>query len=133
MTRSRCKSLATTGTKTAGFTLLEVLIALTIFAAIATVVSGTTSQSTETALYLENRTMASWIAENRMAEIRLNPSGLAVGDSNDTLDMANREWRVNTKVINTEMDGVLRVTISVSLASDKDYSLATLATVMGTH
>ncbi|MGB1091072.1 MAG: type II secretion system minor pseudopilin GspI [Oceanobacter sp.] len=116
-----------------GFTLLEVLIALTIFAAIATVVSGTTSQSTDTALYLENRTLASWVAENRLAQIRLIPSGVSVGEANDNLDLGNREWKVHTKIISTEMAGVMRVTVSVSLTDDPDYTLTTLATVMGTH
>jgi prepilin-type N-terminal cleavage/methylation domain-containing protein len=38
-----------------GFTLLEVMIALTIFASIAIVISGTTSQAANTLLTLENK------------------------------------------------------------------------------
>lgn len=114
-----------------GFTLLEVLIALTIFAAIATVISGTTSQTTDTALYLQNRTLATWIAENRLAEIRLSRAVPSQGESNDSQDMADREWKVSTKVESTEMNGVVRITIGVSLSEQPDYQLASLATVMG--
>src|SRR5690606_41115542 len=55
-----------------GFTLLEVMIALTIFAAIAIVISDTASQSASSLIHLQDKTLAAMVAENRMAELRLN-------------------------------------------------------------
>ncbi|MDP2608547.1 MULTISPECIES: type II secretion system minor pseudopilin GspI [unclassified Oceanobacter] len=116
-----------------GFTLLEVMIALTIFASIAIVISGTTSQAADTLLTLENKTMASWVAENRLAEIRLSHETPKVGTTRDTVDMASREWQTLTTVISTSWPGVVRVTVDVSLENEPDYILVSLATIMGEH
>jgi len=115
-----------------GFTLLEVMIAVTVFAVIATTISQTTSQSVGNLLYLQDKTLASFVAENRLTEVRLSgyPS---VGDSNDVVDMAGREWRVNTKVENTEFPDTRRVTVAVASIDDKESSLATIATIMGKY
>jgi len=115
-----------------GFTLLEVMIAVTVFAVIATTISQTTSQSVGNLLYLQDKTLASFVAENRLTEVRL--SGYPnVGDSNDVVDMAGREWRVNTKVENTEFPDTRRVTVAVASIDDKESSLATIATIMGKY
>ena len=45
--------------RAAGFTLIEVMIAVTVFVAVATTISQTTSQSVGTQLSLENTTLAS--------------------------------------------------------------------------
>jgi len=115
-----------------GFTLLEVMIAVTVFAVIATTISQTTSQSVGNLLYLQDKTLASFVAENRLTEVRL--SGYPnVGDSNDVVDMAGREWRVNTKVENTEFPDTRRVTVAVASIDDKESSLATIVTIMGKY
>jgi hypothetical protein len=47
--------------------------------------------------------------------------------------MVNREWITLTKVEKTDFPAVVRVTVSVSLDNDPDYSLVNLTTVMGEH
>ena len=118
--------------KQGGFTLLEVMIAVTIFAVIATTISQTTSQSVGNLLYLQDKTLAAFVAENQLAEIRLAPFP-NVSDSNDVIDMAGREWRVNTKIENTQLPDTRRVTVSVADLNDKESNLATLATIVGKY
>ena len=78
-----------------GFTLIEVMIALTVFVAIAATMSETASQSVGSLLHLQDKTLASFVAENRMVDLRLN--GLPpIGENNDQVDMADREWKVFT-------------------------------------
>ena len=48
------------------------MIALTIFAAMAIVISDTASQSASSLIHLQDKTLAAMVAENRMAELRLN-------------------------------------------------------------
>ncbi|WP_419810664.1 type II secretion system minor pseudopilin GspI [Bacterioplanoides sp.] len=119
-------------TKQRGFTLLEVMIAVTIFAVIATTISQTTSQSVGNLLYLQDKTLAAFVAENQLAEVRLAPFP-NVGDANDVIDMAGREWRVNTKIENTQLPDTRRVTVSVADLNDKDANLATLVTIVGKY
>lgn len=121
------------GLRQRAFTLLEVMIALTVFAAIAVVISGTTSQTTETILQLENRTLASWVAENRIARIRLTSPAPQPGISRDEITMANRDWKLQTSVEKTDFAEVVRVTVSVAESSKPDYVLASLTTIVGNH
>lgn len=114
-----------------GFTLIEVMIAVTVFAVIAATLSETTSQSVNTALYLQEKTLAAFVAENHVANIRLSGSVPAVGESNDVADMAGREWRIKTKSEATEVPGINRVTVSVAEINDKESSLASLIIVLG--
>ncbi|MFC3680029.1 type II secretion system minor pseudopilin GspI [Bacterioplanoides pacificum] len=115
-----------------GFTLLEVMIAVTVFAVIATTISQTTSQSVGNLLYLQDKTLASFVAENQLTDIRLNGFP-AIGDRNDVVDMAGREWRVNTKVENTQLPDTRRVTVSVAALENKEANLASIATIVGKY
>lgn len=115
-----------------GFTLLEVMIALTIFVSMALVMSDTASQSTATLLHLQDNTLASMVAENRMTELRL--SGLPPqGERMDQVKMANRDWVLRIRVEKTEFPDTHRVTVDVMDAANKENVVATLASIMGKH
>jgi len=53
------------------FTLLEVLVALAIFATVAAVVLVAAGRSLHNAARLEEKTLAGWIADNYVAELQL--------------------------------------------------------------
>lgn len=113
-----------------GFTLLEVMIALTIFVTIALTLSQTASQSVDTVLYMQDKTLASMLASNQLNEQRLK--GIPrVGESRNTQRFANREWSVHTKVEKTDFPNTVRITLSVADSQHQDSPLATLATIMG--
>ena len=118
--------------RAAGFTLIEVMIAVTVFVAVATTISQTTSQSVGTQLSLENTTLASFVAENRLVDIRLG--GLPqVGDNNDEVSYAGRDWRVSIKVEETTFPDTVRVTVSVGDINNKEGYTISLTTIMGGH
>ncbi|OWK38753.1 putative type II secretion system protein I precursor [Pseudomonas oleovorans subsp. oleovorans] len=52
-----------------GFTLIELLVALAIFALIAASVLTASARSVRTASQLENKTLAMWVADNRLTEL----------------------------------------------------------------
>lgn len=54
-----------------GFTLLEVLVALAIFAMVAASVLSASARSLQNASRLEDKTLAMWIADNRLNELQL--------------------------------------------------------------
>lgn len=118
--------------KAQGFTLLEVMIALTIFVAIALTLSQTASQSVDSILYMQDKTLASMLAENQLNEIRLKGLPRA-GEKKDQVRFASREWQIFTQVEKTEFPDTFRITLSVADMAHKDSNLATLATIMGKH
>lgn len=118
-----------------GFTLLEVMIALTIFAALAVTISSTASQAANNVLYLEEKILATWVAENHLTQLHIQARSSqalpAIGNADERVEMAQREWIVKTSVEKTEFPGVQRITVSVAKESDKNYNLASITTVMG--
>src|SRR5690554_930954 len=115
-----------------GFTLLEVMVALTVFVAIAVTLSQTASQSIDTTLYLQEKTLASMVAENKLNTLRLEGMP-AVGERKETTRLADRQWQLTTKVEKTEFPDTHRITVSVALASSKDNPLISLITIIGKH
>jgi len=102
-----------------GFTLIEVLVALAIVAiGMAAVLEALTS-SANTALYLQDKTFAEWVALNRIETVRLSGTPPAVGTSNDTLSYAGRSWEWQQKVTDTRTQGMRQIEIDVRPADSK--------------
>lgn len=113
-----------------GFTLIEVMIALSIFAVMTAAISRTASQNTDTTLYLEEKTLASFVAENRLNKLIL--SGFpAVTQTKDSEEMADRVWHITTKVEETQLAGFRRIEIQVAKSIDKENPLVSLTGFMG--
>jgi len=73
-----------------GFTLLEVLVALAIFATAAVSVIRAVSQHINTLTYLEEKTFAAMVADNQMAKIILADNGVNTQSGSEKL--AGRVW-----------------------------------------
>jgi general secretion pathway protein I len=116
-----------------GFTLVEVLVALMIvaigLAALMTAVSGTA----RTSGYLRDKTLAQWIALNRLSEVRLTLNKL--GENNDTgeLNFANRTWHYDTRYFDTSVASMKRVVVRVwqGDAKTKSNPLAESSSFLG--
>ena len=103
-----------------GFTLIEVMVALAIVALYLAAVTASMSQMIDAAQTMKDRTYASWIAQNRIAELRLAPATPKVGASNGEIDYANTEWSWRSVVSETGVDDLYRIDVSVSLAGSDD-------------
>lgn len=77
-----------------GFTLLEVLVALAIFATAAISVIRAVSQHVNTISYLEEKTFAAMVADNQMAKVHLNADKLSAQEGSDELAGRTWYWRV---------------------------------------
>ncbi|MBK8164100.1 MAG: type II secretion system minor pseudopilin GspI [Gammaproteobacteria bacterium] len=100
-------------TRPRGFTLLEILVALAVIAIALAAIVGETVQRLGNAARLTDRTLAHWVAMNRITEQQLSTSWPAVGVTTGTSDMAGREWFWSLKVSSTEDDGVRRLDVEV--------------------
>src|SRR5690554_927995 len=98
-----------------GFTLIEVMVALTIFAFCAVSMHFVLSQSVDSFAKIERKSFASWIAENRLAELRLEENFPAAGNSREDVEFSNREWVVDTVIANTQDPNMRRVEVTVNL------------------
>jgi len=62
-----------------GLTLIEVLIALVVISIALTAIIKSTSQTIKNHIYLEDKIIAAWIANNKMNEIRAGLIHLSLG------------------------------------------------------
>ncbi|MDH3694778.1 MAG: type II secretion system minor pseudopilin GspI [Gammaproteobacteria bacterium] len=101
-----------------GFTLLEILVALSIVAvglvAVAKGLVGNVTMTQE----VEDRLVANWVASNRLAEIRLERKWRSGSQAQNTVTMAGRTWYMKEQFTTTPDKDLARVDVSVF--SDKN-------------
>lgn len=99
--------------RAAGFTLLEVLVALAVLAiALAALVKGG-GENASNAAYLRDKTIAHWVAINRVTELQLQEQWPSTGTTRGSEEMAQREWFWLAKVSDTFDDDVRRLEVEV--------------------
>ena len=108
------------GHRIRGFTLIEVMVALAIVALSLTAVTAAMSQMIDSSNAMRDRTYASWIAQNRISELRLLTSTPDVGATNGEVEFANVDWTWRAVVSETGVDDLYRIDVSVSLAGTED-------------
>jgi general secretion pathway protein I len=102
-----------------GFTLIEVLVALMIVALGLTALMVAVNGTARTSGFLRDKTLAQWIALNRLSEVRLNV--VKFGQNTDTgeLDFGNRKWHYDTRYFDTSIASMKRVVVRVYLGDAK--------------
>ncbi len=78
---------------TAGFTLVEVLVALAVLTIALAAVMRALSQSIDTSASLRDRTVAMWVAQNRLATHQITRDFPAPDTTEGEAEMAGRVWR----------------------------------------
>ena len=123
--------------RASGFTLIEVLIALAVFAAVgitlaknASTVVLQTSRMQEKALAWS---VASNVANNRFIRVEDESPIERTGRKTQEVLQANRSWFVETTLRTTDNDDLKALTVSVSDADTPDDVLVTLNTFVGRY
>lgn len=102
-----------------GFTLIEVMVALTIVAFSLTAVAASMNQMIDAANAMRDRTYASWIAQNKLAEMRLAGVLPDVSTSSGDVEYANASWEWRAVVSETGIENYRRIDISVTHAGEE--------------
>lgn len=101
-----------------GFTLIEVMVALLIVSIGLSALMITVSSTARTSGYLRDKTIAQWIALNRISEVRLNintggPGSVGTAADTGELNFANRTWHYDTRYFDTNVASMKRVVVRV--------------------
>ncbi|SEQ65802.1 general secretion pathway protein I [Solimonas aquatica] len=105
--------------RTRGFTLIEMVVALAVVAiALGAILAGM-ARYVGGAAQLRNRSIALWVAHNRLTELELQRQWPDLGKSDGDVDMAGISWRWRVEISKTDDEQVRRVEITVSGPKDK--------------
>ena len=96
-----------------GFTLLEVLVALAILAVALGALIQTASNQTLNTAHLRDKTLAHWVALNKITELQLTGEWPAKGKKQGNEEMGLREWHWVRTVSDTPDNRVKQVEIAV--------------------
>lgn len=96
-----------------GITLLEVVVALAVLAVVLGAAIAVVARAAETQGALEQRTLAHWVATNRLAEVLLEPEGISQDSGIEMMQRQLWQWRVREEA--TGNPRLRRVIVSVSL------------------
>jgi general secretion pathway protein I len=109
---------------TDGFTLVEVLVAVAVLAIAMAAVIGAMARQADNAGYLKQKTLALWVAHNRLAEVQLQTRLPDLGRSDGTAQMGGFDWTWEAVVVATEDPRLRRIDIVVRPPEDERGSLA---------
>jgi len=95
-----------------GFTLVEVLVALAIVTLGMAALLAALGSSADSASYQRDKTLAEWVALNRIEEERLALKRPTKGKTEGETEMAGVKWKWAEEVLETEVKGIVRIDVS---------------------
>jgi general secretion pathway protein I len=117
-----------------GFTLIEVLAALVIIALGMMGVIEAISQTATNSTRMRDRTIAHWVAMNRLTAARLETRAPNIAKTSDEVEMGGRRWRWTMEVTETPVQTMRRIDVRVAEAEggDDERAIATVSGFYGT-
>lgn len=119
------------GLRAHGFTLVEVLVALTIVALCLAAGLRAAGAMTSNSDRLATNALAQWCAENELTEMRLTKLFPGVGDSSFNCTQLGRDFTGKMTVRSTPNPNFRRVEAQVF--DDQDRPLLTITTIVGRY
>lgn len=104
-----------------GFSLIEALVALAVLAIATAGIVRTVESHIDSTRGMERRAAALWVAENRMAELRLGSSAGAA----DEVEMLGERWRTVVTRRSTDDPAIVRAHVD-TFGADGKAALASL-------
>ena len=107
--------------KNTGFTLVEILVALTILAiTMGAYLSQLETQISQTHT-LRNRTLAHWVGQNHLANVRLQDQSPSLGEQTFSRLQGQQEWLIQQQVSATPNARIKRIQLRM-FAADGQFS-----------
>lgn len=113
-----------------GFTLLEVMVALAIFAVAAIAVTKVGMNFTQSIGQMNDRTYAHFVAMNELTDLEINGSW-PEGTGEKVVDEQGQKWVVSHQVYNTISENVRRIEIRVALTNDVGQAAGNVTSIVG--
>jgi general secretion pathway protein I len=111
-----------------GFTLIEVMLAMAVFAIAGVALIGVADNNARNVAYLEQKMFANWVASNQLVNAHLNTVWPPKNNLNGDVEMGGRKWFWLQRVIKTTNKEMRSVVVEVRLDEDDEFPLGSLVT-----
>ena len=111
-----------------GMTLLEVLVALFIFALTGTAIMKAASDHLNGVGQIEDITFATWVANNRLTPLHIDTTWPIKNNQKGEQEMAGRKWYWQQRVNKTNDNDMVQVEVSVGLDEQYEDSVTSAST-----
>jgi len=114
-----------------GFTLLEVMVALAVIAVGLGAVITEASRNISNATLLEAKTLAHWVATNKVVEMQVSQAWPSAGEESGDVEMAGRDWYLTVIIIDTLDERVKRMDVEVRTDAGSERSIVKVISYLG--
>jgi general secretion pathway protein I len=114
--------------RAAGFTLIEVMLAMAVFAIAGVALLGVADTSTRSLGQLEQKILANWVASNQLVETRLEQKWPPKNNKKGSVELAGHLWHWQQKVIKTTDKQMRALVMEVRLDEKQEQAVASLTT-----
>jgi general secretion pathway protein I len=111
-----------------GFTLIEVMLAMAVFAIAGVALIGVADNNARNVAYLEQKMFANWVASNQLVNAHLNTVWPPKNNLSGDVEMGGRKWFWLQRVIKTTNKEMRSVVVEVRLDEDDEFPLGSLVT-----
>lgn len=122
----RKNNVASAANKQRGFTLIEVMVALTIIAISLGALLSTSGTQANSAGYLKQKTLAHWVAVNELTQVRIAKTFPDLGDNKGVTAMAKNDWYWIRTTKATEDDNARQITFTIYSDKERTRKLTSL-------
>ena len=116
--------------KQAGFTLIEVMLAMAVFSIAGLALLGVADNNYRHISHLEEQMFANWVASNQLVEVSLDKTWPPKNNKKGNVEMAGRTWYWQQKVIKTTNKELRSVVMEIRLKEDDELVSASLMTYL---
>ena len=116
--------------KSQGFTLIEVMLAMAVFAIAGVALLGVADNNYRHISHIEEQMFANWVASNQLVEVSLDKTWPPKNNRKGKVEMAGRTWYWQQKVIKTANKELRAVNMQVRLNEDDELVSASLMTYL---
>lgn len=111
-----------------GFTLIEMLLALAVFAYAASSILAVLGQTAKNLSEIETMTFASWVANDRLTELQAKTTWPPKDKEKGQRELAGTQWFWQQRVVKTEDPNLRQVEVEIRTNKASQTSIYTLST-----
>nr|WP_260681524.1 type II secretion system minor pseudopilin GspI [Aliiglaciecola sp. M165] len=123
-------NLTSNACKSSGFTLLEVMLALLIFALTGTAIMKAATDHLNGVSQIEDITFATWVANNRLTQLNIYTTWPPKDNEKGSEVMAGRTWYWQQKILKTPDEDLLGIEISVGTEEDYERTVTSVTSYL---